>query len=169
MSNGCKTRSTARQTNRSNDSPTRSAWKFLPRRCFLISLNESHHLFLLTAPERDSLELGQPLVSRDLSAIGDRHAPFLVAAALAAFFVAPAQAQIVCGDRDKLVANLLGKHNERLVSRGLDFRRHMVEIFASPDGSWTMTLTAPGRPTCVIGHGEDWRQLNPDQVKGDPA
>ena len=52
---------------------------------------------------------------------------------------------------------------ENMVSSGnnmmLDARGNLVEMFSNDDtGSWTMTVTMPGGPTCVMTSGESFVQ-----------
>jgi len=42
----------------------------------------------------------------------------------------------------------------------------VLEILVSPKGGWTMLVTYPKRPTCVIAVGEAWQML---QLAGEPA
>jgi hypothetical protein len=45
-------------------------------------------------------------------------------------------------------------------------RRGLVEVLVSPNGSWTMLLTYPSHPTCVVATGVAWEIL---QLAGQPA
>ena len=37
----------------------------------------------------------------------------------------------------------------------------MLEVFASAEtGTWTITLTMPGGPTCLVASGEAWEWLD---------
>jgi hypothetical protein len=42
----------------------------------------------------------------------------------------------------------------------------VIEVLVGPDGGWTMLVTYPERPTCVVAMGEAWEML---QLAGDPA
>lgn len=68
----------------------------------------------------------------------------------------PANAQMFCGDRAQLAHALKQRHDEVKVSAGLTAAGELVEIFVSPAGSWTMLITVPGGPTCVLGSGKQW-------------
>ncbi|MEM1289582.1 MAG: hypothetical protein AAGH60_14615 [Pseudomonadota bacterium] len=35
----------------------------------------------------------------------------------------------------------------------------MVELLTADDGSWTIALTIPDGPTCVIGQGQGWQHI----------
>ncbi len=81
----------------------------------------------------------------------------LTVAFVAAFFVtAPANAQMMCGDRSKMVDYLTREYQESRVGVGIEKRGAAVELFASKKGTWTILVTVPAGPTCVIGSGENW-------------
>jgi len=84
----------------------------------------------------------------------------LIAAFLAAFFlVAPVQAQTMCGERSAVIASLEKTYSEIPVSMGLANNGAVIEILASPTGTFTIILTRPNGVTCVIETGEAWRIL----------
>ncbi len=76
--------------------------------------------------------------------------------ALAAGLVTPASAQVVCGDRAKMIGYLGDGFKEARSGIGLGANGAVVELYTAENGSWTLLMTAPGGPTCVIGNGEGW-------------
>lgn len=80
------------------------------------------------------------------------------AAVLAAvlFLPATASAQMVCGDRGEIVSALRNIHDERNTAVGITSNGGLVELFAAKTRSWTLLLTFPGGPTCLLGSGEEW-------------
>lgn len=90
---------------------------------------------------------------------------FVVSAlAFAALAVAgSAHAQSSCADRDSMVATLRADYNESAGGRGLTTGGGVLEIFTSPEGSWTILLTMPGiggnLRACLVAHGESWESL----------
>ena len=42
---------------------------------------------------------------------------------------------------------------------GLASNGSMIEIFASPNGSWTIVMTQPDGVTCLMAAGESWEDL----------
>ncbi|MDH5750152.1 MAG: hypothetical protein OEY85_12655 [Rhodospirillales bacterium] len=72
---------------------------------------------------------------------------------------AQAQAQALCGDRNELIEKLKGSFAEIPHSMGLASNGSMIEIFASPDGSWTIVMTQPDGVTCLMAAGENWEDL----------
>ena len=74
---------------------------------------------------------------------------------------APATAQAAnCGDRATVVERLARRWGESRQSIGLAADNTVVEIFASTEtGTWTITMTTPGGPTCLVASGEAWQDL----------
>lgn len=89
---------------------------------------------------------------------------FVVAAALAlalSLSTSPAQAQrALCGDGAGMIAHLEKEWGEDPAVIALDAAGHMVRILVSPDtGTWSMLVTGPGGPTCLIHHGSAWEPI----------
>lgn len=91
-----------------------------------------------------------------------------VLAVLCGFAVSkPAEAtQKLCGDRAQILASLQQAHEETPQALGLSVDGGVIEVLVSPEGGWTMLVTYPKRPTCVVAAGEAWQVL---QVAGEPA
>jgi hypothetical protein len=75
-------------------------------------------------------------------------------------------APAVCGDRDQLLKRLEQAHEETPQALGLSGDGGVIEVLVSPEGGWTMLITYPRRPTCVLATGEAWQML---QLAGDPG
>ncbi len=80
-------------------------------------------------------------------------------------FLPSAQAQSICGERRALVATLEKTYSETPVSVGLASNGAIIEIFASPTGTFTIILTRPDGLTCVMASGESWQDL-PNRLAG---
>jgi len=90
--------------------------------------------------------------------------------ALILMIATPAQAQMLCGERDAVTQSLTGVHGETLRGIGLAHEGAVVEVWAAEDGAWTITVTLPAGVTCVIGSGEAYQSLDGvAPVEGDPA
>lgn len=78
------------------------------------------------------------------------------------FYGSPVAAQggPICGDRDEFVAEAKKTFDEEVVAQATDQNGFLVEILASPKGSWTVLVTAPGGPTCVISYGENYSPIS---------
>lgn len=66
----------------------------------------------------------------------------------------PAAAQ-QCADRASMAAQLSGRFAEAPTHAGLA-AAGLVELWVSPGGSWTMTLTLPSGAMCLVAAGTDW-------------
>ncbi len=86
---------------------------------------------------------------------------FLAGALLIGWSLLPSavQAQAICGDRGELIEKLENSFSETPHSMGLASNGSMIEIFASPDGSWTIVMTQPDGVTCLMAAGENWEEL----------
>ncbi len=74
-----------------------------------------------------------------------------------------------CGNRDSIHERLADKFSEAPVIRALSGAGNLVEMLASPDGSWTMIVTRPGGPTCIVSTGDMWQPLQPASAVGPRA
>ncbi len=80
-------------------------------------------------------------------------------------FSSSAQAQVFCGERGAVVTSLEKTYSETLVSMGLASNGVIIEILASPSGTFTIILTRPNGLSCVMATGENWKNL-PDLLTG---
>ena len=81
---------------------------------------------------------------------------------LAALATGPAQAQVNnCGEHATIVQRLAERWGETRQSMGLAANNAMIEVFASEaTGTWTITVTTPGGPTCLIASGDAFQALS---------
>ncbi|NIA68254.1 hypothetical protein HBA54_06580 [Pelagibius litoralis] len=94
-------------------------------------------------------------------------APLIVAATTA--FSGSAEAQgPQCAPREALLQSLSKNYKEAPVNMGVTSTGSLIEILASPAGSWTILVTVPGGPTCMVSSGDGWRK-SPIQIAQDPA
>jgi len=61
-----------------------------------------------------------------------------------------------CASRSDIIAALKNNFGEVEVGRGLSNRGHLVELFVSPEGSWTMLLSRPDGLSCLGDAGPVW-------------
>lgn len=95
-----------------------------------------------------------------------RNTAILVALVIASWLAAPtALAQSVCSSHKMVAENLQKGYAETPVSMGVTVGGAVIEVFASPDGSWTLVITQPNGVTCLIAAGKDWETL-PKLAKG---
>ena len=75
---------------------------------------------------------------------------------------AVARGQESCMSHEEAVAWLDERYGEQVIGRGLaDQGRVMFEIFTGPKGTWTLLVSTPEGPSCIIADGFDWQQLTP--------
>ena len=71
-----------------------------------------------------------------------------------------AEAQIpTCAPREVVLALLAQNYAEETVAIGITAKGALLEILASPKGTWTVLMTTPGGPSCVMAAGDGWRML----------
>lgn len=98
-----------------------------------------------------------------------RAAGLLVAAILAAWAAgAAAHERTVCDPRDRMLDRLARGYQEHLAAAGVTSDGALLEVLIAPAGAtWSIILTYPERPTCLVAAGEGWRrQAAPPQ--GEP-
>ena len=65
-----------------------------------------------------------------------------------------------------MTSGLTTKYSESRLGIGLDFSGNVLELFASPQGSWSILVTFPDGRTCMVSSGEDWQPLTIPKGKG---
>jgi hypothetical protein len=66
-----------------------------------------------------------------------------------------------CSDHADMERMLAENWGESRQSIALDASDSMVELFASPEtGTWTLTVTQPGGPTCMIASGHAFEKVD---------
>lgn len=87
----------------------------------------------------------------------NRYAYLAIGTVLAAL-ATPAQAQraMPCNQRKQIVTVLAQKFEEVEVGAGITPGGQLLEVFASPNGSWTLLLSLPTGQSCMMATGEDW-------------
>jgi hypothetical protein len=73
-----------------------------------------------------------------------------------------------CGAREAVLERLSARYDEQPVSLGVTATGSLLEVLASPSGSWTIIVTIPNGPTCLVSSGEGWRSA-PVQLAEEPA
>lgn len=95
----------------------------------------------------------------------------ILATTIAGFVSGPVAAMPHCGDRDTVIARLVGTYMERHFASGLQSETGLLEIWASEEGgTWTILMTRPDGQTCVMATGTHWRESPVGgDVAGEPA
>jgi hypothetical protein len=83
----------------------------------------------------------------------------VVAGAFLAFSLSwsSADASVICGPRDALVAALADHYDEKQESVGLSGGGLLMEVFVSASGSWTILLSSPQGSSCIVAAGDSWQ------------
>ena len=79
--------------------------------------------------------------------------------AAGAVVTSPAEAAKVCGARDAILERLEQRHEETPQALGLSSDGGVLEVLVAPDGGWTILVTYPKRPTCIVAVGEAWQTI----------
>jgi hypothetical protein len=72
----------------------------------------------------------------------------------------PVEAARLCGERGAILKSLEQRHQETPQALGLSADGGVLEVLVSPNGGWTILVTYPKRPTCVVAVGEAWQALH---------
>ena len=91
-------------------------------------------------------------MSKQLPTLG-----ILAAIAALPFASTDAAAQAACGDRTTVLADLEQRYHEQRGAAGITQTGGLLEVTVAPSGSWTILLTLPGQPACVVAAGEQWQ------------
>jgi hypothetical protein len=73
-----------------------------------------------------------------------------------------------CAARAAILERLSVSFAEKPVSIGVTSTGSLLEVLASAEGTWTIIVTLPGGPTCLVSSGEGWHNA-PIQVAADPG
>jgi hypothetical protein len=67
--------------------------------------------------------------------------------------------EVACGKRSDLLAHFQEAYHEVPNVLGLTTDGRLLEVVVAPTGTWTMLVTVPGGPACVVATGQDWQSL----------
>ena len=79
--------------------------------------------------------------------------------ALGVAFSSPAQAQAACDARAKIITRLAENYQEQPRGRGVTARSLLMELFISPEGTWTLLVSQPNGISCLIAAGDGWLEI----------
>lgn len=88
-------------------------------------------------------------------------APLVLALLLAAPAAADEQPQGVCAERAAIVEALARQWDETRISLALSGAGSVIEIYASPAGTWSAVVTKPNGQSCVVESGTGWEAATP--------
>jgi len=76
-----------------------------------------------------------------------------------------AAAPSTCGSRDDITKGLSAQYKETRQGIGISGQTHVVELFVSGSGTWTILATGTNGLTCIVGVGEGWQSV-PKEILG---
>lgn len=63
-----------------------------------------------------------------------------------------------CAAHEVIATRLADVYGERRQAMGLGGNNAVIEVYASDEsGSWSITVTQPGGPTCLVAAGQNFR------------
>ena len=84
----------------------------------------------------------------------------MVTAALTLFSIGGiASAAVPCGAHDVVAKSLTTKFKEARRVMGVVNSKAVMEVFMSPQGTWTVLITSTNGTACIIATGEDWQEV----------
>jgi len=82
-------------------------------------------------------------------------------------FASGAQAAPACGKRGDVLAQLSEKFKETPVGIGLAGNGGLIELLTANAGTtWTLIITLPNGPTCLLAAGSDWQSRQTATLDG---
>jgi hypothetical protein len=83
----------------------------------------------------------------------------VVLTAAALFGLAGEAAAIQCTNHDKIAKALTGKFKETRRAMGVVNSTAVMEVFMSPQGTWTVVVTDTKGIACIAASGEEWQDV----------
>jgi hypothetical protein len=91
----------------------------------------------------------------------------LTATLATAVIASGAQAAPACGKRDDVLAQLSERYREAPVGIGVAGNGGLIELLTARTGAtWTLLITLPNGPTCLVAAGQDWQPLQTAALAG---
>lgn len=84
-----------------------------------------------------------------------------IMAALVTFSATQSQAQSRnCGPREVVIERLAASYGEARQAIAMNSDNSVLEVYASSEtGTWTITVTKAGGPTCIVAAGQHYQHL----------
>ena len=83
----------------------------------------------------------------------------VVLTAASLFGLAGEAAAMQCANHDSMAKALTGKFKEARHAMGVVNSKTVMEIFMSPQGTWTVLVTDTSGMACIAASGEDWQDV----------
>jgi hypothetical protein len=82
-----------------------------------------------------------------------------VLAAASLFGLAGEAAAMQCANHDNMAKALIGKFKETRRAMGVVNSTAVMEVFMSPQGTWTVVVTDIKGIACIAASGEEWQDV----------
>lgn len=70
----------------------------------------------------------------------------------------------MCAPPDALAQKLGSEFGEAVTAEGVDAGGNLVQVYTSKNGTWTIAVTLPGGPSCIVSTGEGWADMEVAQA-----
>lgn len=68
--------------------------------------------------------------------------------------------QVLCDDRDSVLAVLAEKYKESPVALGVTHNGSLIEVLTTGNGNtWSIIVTTPQGMSCLVAAGEGWKAM----------
>jgi hypothetical protein len=64
--------------------------------------------------------------------------------------------QVTCADHRELLSDFKESYREERGALGVTDSGQLLEVLVSPKGTWTMLITQPHGPSCIVATGQSW-------------
>lgn len=68
-------------------------------------------------------------------------------------------AEVICAPRDQMVERLTVQYRSHLSGMGLRDKEAVIEVWADPEGRWTLVQRYANGQSCILAMGADWTAL----------
>lgn len=69
-----------------------------------------------------------------------------------------------CGPHEKIISILEKRYGETLHSMGVSADGRLVEVYASPSGSWSLLVTMPNGTACMMASGDSFQTIPEKEI-----
>lgn len=70
-------------------------------------------------------------------------------------------AEVLCAPRAEMVQRLTVQYGARLAGQGIRNVEMVMEIWADPQGEWTLVQSYADGTSCILAMGEAWDTITP--------
>jgi hypothetical protein len=67
--------------------------------------------------------------------------------------------RVMCDERAALLKSFADNYQEKPAVQALTDAGTLLDVLVSPKGTWTMLVTPPRGPACIVATGQSWEQI----------